>query len=125
MLPRLHKLSRVTFPHRKDPRHSWVGKTLRVEAYPSSSILGRPGGGRRKSTTPCFAVVVAKRLSDTVVMRNTFKRQVMAVIQENVPYMKRLSFSKYVILPTKHLHEITRTEIVADMDMFLKARRLS
>jgi len=132
MLPKRHKLSRTTFPHKRDVRSSWTGAVLRIEAYPPAparadsaggSDFGQAGKTNEMGMLPRCAVVVAKRSSDSAVMRNTFKRFVMEAVGRNMLYLRELPYQKYVILPVKHLRTINRENIVKDVQAFLLERR--
>lgn len=114
MLSRKHKLSRNTFPRHTDPKNTWMGVVLCVQAYKKTN----DGGASR------FAVVVPKRLSSNAVMRNTFRRRVMTKIEKNIFDFHQLLYQKYVIIPKEHLRVITRERIGEDIEAFLMEHRV-
>lgn len=108
MLSRTNKLSRTSFPSYKDSRRVWAGTALRIEAYPG-----------QQTPPPLFAVVVAKRLGKSAVLRHAFKRRVLEVVRGELKRFQDLPYEKYVVLPKGPLSSVTRASIVADIEQFL------
>ncbi|OGZ09744.1 MAG: hypothetical protein A3D65_05460 [Candidatus Lloydbacteria bacterium RIFCSPHIGHO2_02_FULL_50_13] len=109
MLPKRHKLSRATFPSRKEQKLSWGGKALRIYAYVSE-----------QSVVPQFAVVVPKKLCKKAVSRNLFKRRVLAAIRVNMNAFERFSCKKYVVFPKALTNDIPQKSIEEDIRSFLR-----
>lgn len=127
MLPKHKKLSRASFPRQREPKFSWSGKVLRIYAYKGgeenllnhkSTDRGEADGAHKRTITPRFAVVVPKRLSESAVLRNAFKRQVMAEIEESMECFELLSYKKYVISPTAHIRTRHAPQIKEDFRIF-------
>ena len=129
MLPKRKKLSRTSFPRRKEPKFSWSGKVLRVYAYKGDdenlshhkgTSYSQSSGAHKWTIGSRFAVVVPKRLSASVVLRNAFKRQVMVAIGESMARFERLSYKKYIIFPIAHIRASVAEKIKEDLRFFLE-----
>lgn len=113
------------FPGHNEPRSSWVGQVLRIQVYPPlpSGRFVQADKANEAGMLARYAVVVTKRLSDSAVMRNTFKRRVMAAIERNMLGARELPYQKYIVFPLKHLRMITRLDIEEDMTTFFNTPR--
>src|SRR3989338_728758 len=120
MLPRRLNLPRKVFPRHTDRKFSWTCQILRIQAYKSPPDAGKAAKGVVLKNTPCFAVVVPKRLSINAVMRNTFKRRLMETIQWDISLFDRLPYQKYVLIPKEHLSGVTFLQINSDIKAFLE-----
>lgn len=107
MLPKKHKIIRADFPTHKDKKFLWTGNVLRIQSY----------RGEIKDNVQ-FAVVVAKKQSKSAVERNMFKRSVYFALAEALSLLKRSSHKTHVIFPKKHIAEISKTEILRDIQAY-------
>lgn len=112
MLPKEHKLSRVTFPKYKDPKKTWAGISLRVQyTYSNSTDRAR------------VAVVVPKKIHALAVRRNELKRAIFQSIERYGGSFLKKCGMKVVIFPTKKETVISLHLIDEDIQEFVAQLR--
>lgn len=108
MLPREHKLNRVTFPKYKDPKKSWTGISLRIQyTYTNSSDPAQ------------YAVVVPKKICALSVGRNELKRSIYHKIEQYGEKLLSEKGMKVVIFPLKKEGTISPAAIEKDIQDFI------
>lgn len=112
MLPREHKLNRVTFPKYKEPKKNWTGISLRIQyTYSNSADLAQ------------CAVVVPKKICALAVGRNKLKRTIFQKIEQYGDDLLQKKGMKVVIFPLNKEGVISPLSIEKDIQDFVSQLR--
>ncbi len=113
MLPRGQRIAREFFPRHTERSFLWNGAVLRARLYSSEQT----------GNAPRFSIVVAKKYSKSAVVRNRFRRQVYALIAEQLKVSSPLRVGRFVISPKHAIGEISPELLLSDvLSLFAHAR---
>ncbi len=107
MLSKERKISRIEFPEYNTPSYNWQGEVLRIKIIKKKNIISK------------FCIISPKKLYDTKVRRNRFKRRVFFEISQHLHKFDTNPHGYFLIFPVIHIKKISFLKIKNDIENFI------